>query len=147
MAFACESRQAWKGKISLRTADISPRSLPLRDTTKRNITQRWWVRRNVCHSQAKWKQPISFGWVWMSPLWEKFQFWQPGVLHFSAVFGLFLGVKETIVASPLFVVWKLLFCVFEIFCITSFGDCTHPQHQETTRFWATRQRNNINSIM
>ena len=29
------------------------------------------------------------------------------------------------------VVWE---CVFSIFCNTSFGDYTHPQHQETTFF-------------
>ena len=29
------------------------------------------------------------------------------------------------------VVWEL-FSVFSIFCITSFGDCSRPQHQETT---------------
>ena len=28
--------------------------------------------------------------------------------------------------------WWILFSVFSVFCIQSFGDCTHPQHQETT---------------
>ena len=40
---------------SLRTADVSPRSWPLRDASrggKRNVLQRRWARRNVCRSQA-----------------------------------------------------------------------------------------------
>ena len=50
--------QAWSGpfflvvrrrSVSLRTADVSPRSSPLRDVS-RNVPQRRWARRNVCHS-------------------------------------------------------------------------------------------------
>ena len=37
--------------------------------------------------------------------------------------GCFVGVAETIVGS---------LCVFSFFCFTSLGDCTRPQHQETT---------------
>ena len=43
----------------------------------------------------------------------------------------FLGVAQTIVGSPCNVVWAF-FSVFSIFCITSFGDCNRPQHQENT---------------
>ena len=39
--------------------------------------------------------------------------------------GVFLGVVETIVGSVA-LMW-VLFIVFPIFCITSFGDCTCPQ--------------------
>ena len=45
---------------------------------------------------------------------------------------LFLGVAETIVCL-LFVVVLILFIVFLIFKITSFYDCPHPHHQETTK--------------
>ena len=38
--------------------------------------------------------------------------------------GVFLGVVETIVGSVA-LMW-VLFIVFPIFCITSFGDCTCP---------------------
>ena len=79
-----------------------------------NITQRRWARRNFYHWQAKGKQPISFGWVWMRPRWEKFQFWQPRILHFSAVFALFLGVKETIVGSPLFCGVGIVLCLLNL---------------------------------
>ena len=41
---------------------------------------------------------------------------------------LFLGVMETIV-----VVW-VLFSLFSVFCITSFGDCTCLQHREKNAF-------------
>ena len=36
-----------------------------------------------------------------------------------------------IIISSLLLVW-VSFSVFTIFCITSFGDCTRPQHRETT---------------
>ena len=39
--------------------------------------------------------------------------------------GVFLGVVETIVGFVA-LMW-VLFIVFPIFCITSFGDCTCPQ--------------------
>ena len=39
-----------------------------------------------------------------------------------------------------------LFSVFSVFCITSFGDCTLPQHQETTgRFDTSRFDTNLSS--
>ena len=43
---------------------------------------------------------------------------------------MFLGITETIVGL-LVVVW-VSFSVYSIFCITSFGDWTNLQHQETT---------------
>ena len=46
-------------------------------------------------------------------------------LRFTRVF---LGVAESLLVSYCFAVWVL--CL-SIFCITSFGDCTYPQHQET----------------
>ena len=42
-----------KRYISLRTADVSPRSSPLRNVSRGgNVPQRRWARRNVCRSQA-----------------------------------------------------------------------------------------------
>ena len=41
----------------------------------------------------------------------------------------FLGVVETVVGWP---VYGGVGIVFSIFCITSFGDCSRPQNQETT---------------
>ena len=37
---------------------------------------------------------------------------------------------------------RVLFGVLSIFCMTSFGDCTCPQHQETTEIFCflTRQK-------
>lgn len=85
----------------------------------------------------------------MRPPWEKFQFWQSGILHFSAVFGLFLGVKETILSSPLFCAVDIVLCLLNLLYdhVINFGDCTCPQDQETTSFWTTRRRNNINAAI
>ena len=47
-----------------------------------------------------------------------------------------LGISETIAVSLL--VYGKLFVVFSIFCITSFGDYTHLQHQET-KLWRLRK--------
>ena len=47
-------------KPSLRTSDVSPRSSPLRDVSRRgNVPRRRWARRNFCHSQAK-ESPYIF---------------------------------------------------------------------------------------
>ena len=47
-----------------------------------------------------------------------------------------LGISETIAVSLL--VYGKLFVVFSIFCITSFGDYTRLQHQET-KLWRSRK--------
>ena len=47
-----------------------------------------------------------------------------------------LGISETIAVSLL--VYGKLFVVFSIFCITSFGDYTRLQHQET-ELWRSRK--------
>ena len=39
-------------------------------------------------------------------------------------------VFDTLLVRFCFAVW-LLFSIFSIFCITSFGDCTYLQYQET----------------
>ena len=44
-----------------------------------------------------------------------------------------LGFSRTIVCLLLFLLW-VLFHVFSIFCISSFGDRNCPQHQESTTF-------------
>lgn len=56
---------------------------------------------------------------------------------FSVLQGMFRGVEEAIVGSILccrVVAILVLFLVFFflIFCMASFGDCTLPQHDETT---------------
>ena len=44
----------------------------------------------------------------------------------------FLVVRKLLLVCFCVVVW-VLFSVFPIFSMTSFGDCTRPQHQETTK--------------
>lgn len=54
---------------------------------------------------------------------------------FSVLQGMFLGVEEAIVGSILccrVVIIIVLLFFFIIFCMASFGDCTLPQHYETT---------------
>ena len=51
-----KSPDTWTG--SLRTADVSPRSSPLRDVP-RNDSQRRWARRNVCRSQASEQDTVN----------------------------------------------------------------------------------------
>ena len=53
---------------------------------------------------------------------------------FSVLQGMFRGVEEAIVGSILCcrVVAILVLFFFLIFCMASFGDCTLPQHHETT---------------
>ena len=47
---------------------------------------------------------------------------------------LVLRKPQLLVRFFIFVVWCGVWVsyVFLIFCITSFGDCTYPQHQKTT---------------
>ena len=56
-------------------------------------------------------------------------------------FGCFLVVWKPLLVRFCFVVW-VLFGVFSIFCMTSFGDCNCPQHQETSEIFCflTRQK-------
>ena len=55
---------------------------------------------------------------------------------FSVLPGMFLGVEETIVCSILcccvVIIIVLFFFVLLFFCMASFGDCTLPQHHEST---------------
>ena len=54
---------------------------------------------------------------------------------FSVLQGMFRGVEEAIFGSILccrVVAILVLFFFFLIFCMASFGDCTLPQHHETT---------------
>ena len=44
----------------------------------------------------------------------------------------FLVLNAVTIAVSLFLVWLFFSSFHWIFCYTSFGDCTSPQHQETT---------------
>ena len=47
-------------------------------------------------------------------------------------FGCFLVLWKPLLVRFCFVVW-VLFGVFSIFSVTSFGVCTRPEHQDTTK--------------
>ena len=48
--------------------------------------------------------------------------------------GCFLVLWKPLLVRFCFVVW-VLFGAFSIFCMTSFGVCTRPQHQDTTKIF------------
>ena len=68
--------------------------------------------------------------VELSKKWRKSGFHGQGWTWLSCDALRFLGVAQTIVRSRLCYGVGFVQCLF-IFCITSFGDCTRPQHQTT----------------
>ena len=48
--------------------------------------------------------------------------------------GFFWMLRKPLLVRFCFVVWAL-FSIFPIFWITSFGVCTRPQHQDTTKIF------------
>ena len=57
----------------------------------------------------------------------------PSLFGHGALYRFFLVLWKLLLVSYCVVVW-VLFGVFSCFCITSFGDCTCPQHQETAHY-------------
>ena len=71
----------------------------------------------------------------------------PSLFGHGALYRFFLVLRKLLLVSYCVVVW-VLFGVFLCFCITSFGDCTCPQHQETAHYkvWNLPQATAQNAI-